>query len=296
MKNLFLIPTDKPSRLFKSFGKLNIGDYITSREDLQVTNQNIYITSDEAIFIENWVIANNGLLAKVTTEFTWHFINSKKIILTTDQDLIADGVQSIDNKFLEWFVKNPSCEKVKVSELRFFNPDTNESAHCKWEYDLPQEEPKQKKWDTLNKELDDALEEEFGSEEPKQETLENSKLALREYILANKEKVTEDLQEMREKSGTGRDETLEKAAEKRYVEGVYVINGIDICDASRECFIAGAKWQAERMYSEEEVIELLTARCKHFGTTMTPFRELLLKQDLEWFEENKKKIIWNKQQ
>ena len=43
------------------------------------------------------------------------------------------------------------------------------------------------------------------------------------------------------------------------------------------------------MYSEEEVIELLTARCKHFGTTMTPFRELLLKQDLEWFEENKKK-------
>jgi hypothetical protein len=52
--------------------------------------------------------------------------------------------------------------------------------------------------------------------------------------------------------------------------------------------VKGAKWQTERMYSEEEVIELLTARCKHFGTTMTPFRELLLKQDLEWFEENKK--------
>jgi hypothetical protein len=70
-------------------------------------------------------------------------------------------------------------------------------------------------------------------------------------------------------------ETLEEAAE-RY-------------DADRDSFEAGAKWQAERMYSEEEVIELLTARCKHFGTTMTPFRELLLKQDLEWFEENKKK-------
>jgi hypothetical protein len=28
------------------------------------------------------------------------------------------------------------------------------------------------KWNRLNKELDDALEEEFGSEEPKQETLE----------------------------------------------------------------------------------------------------------------------------
>jgi hypothetical protein len=30
------------------------------------------------------------------------------------------------------------------------------------------------KWDKLNKELDDALEEEFGSEEPKQETLEEA--------------------------------------------------------------------------------------------------------------------------
>jgi hypothetical protein len=85
------------------------------------------------------------------------------------------------------------------------------------------------------------------------------------------------------------EETLKEAAKKRYIEGVYVINGIDICDVSRECFIEGANYQAERMYSEEEVIELLTARCKHFGTTMTPFRELLLKQDLEWFEENKKK-------
>jgi len=69
--------------------------------------------------------------------------------------------------------------------------------------------------------------------------------------------------------------TLEEAAERH--------------DADRDSFIAGAKWQQERMYSEEEVIELLTARCKHFGTTLTPFRELLLKQDLEWFEQFKKK-------
>jgi uncharacterized SAM-dependent methyltransferase len=48
-------------------------------------------------------------------------------------------------------------------------------------------------------------------------------------------------------------ETLEEAAENRYVQGVYVINGIDICEASRECFIEGAKWAQERMYSELEV-------------------------------------------
>jgi hypothetical protein len=42
-------------------------------------------------------------------------------------------------------------------------------------------------------------------------------------------------------------------------------------------FIAGAKWQAERMYSEEEVLELL--RKSHF-----------VEQNIEeWFEQHKKK-------
>jgi hypothetical protein len=78
MKNLHIIPTEKPSRLTKN----NLGKLIKlnsiKHQEVNV-NQHIYITSDEAIFIENWVIANNGLLAKVTTDFTWHFINSKKI-------------------------------------------------------------------------------------------------------------------------------------------------------------------------------------------------------------------------
>jgi hypothetical protein len=56
---------------------------------------------------------------------------------------------------------------------------------------------KQEKWDKLNKELDDALESEFGTV---QSIFENSRLVLREHILANKEKVANDLQEMREKS------------------------------------------------------------------------------------------------
>jgi hypothetical protein len=43
-------------------------------------------------------------------------VYSSKIILTTDPDLIADGVQAIDDEFLEWFVNNPSCEEVEVKE------------------------------------------------------------------------------------------------------------------------------------------------------------------------------------
>ena len=47
----------------------------------------------------------------------------------------------------------------------------------------------------------------------------------------------------------------------------------------------------ERMYSEEEVRELLTQRSKHWGTSVEPFDKLLLRQDLEWFEQNKKKEL-----
>ena len=53
---------------------------------------------------------------------------------------------------------------------------------------------------------------------------------------------------------------LEEAAESKYTQGVYVINGIDICEVSRECFIEGAKYQAERMYSEEDMIAIF-----HYG-------------------------------
>jgi len=42
-------------------------------------------------------------------------------------------------------------------------------------------------------------------------------------------------------------ETAEQAAERKYTQGVYIINGIDICEASRECFVDGAKWQQERI-------------------------------------------------
>jgi hypothetical protein len=59
---------------------------------------------------------------------------------------------------------------------------------------------KQEKWDEFHKKLDEALDSEFGK----------AKLALREYLLENKEKVAVDLDEMREKSNNMK-ETLEEA-------------------------------------------------------------------------------------
>ena len=39
----------------------------------------------------------------------------KEILLSTDTELQKDGVQAIDDDFLEWFVKNQSCEWVEIS-------------------------------------------------------------------------------------------------------------------------------------------------------------------------------------
>ena len=43
------------------------------------------------------------------------------------------------------------------------------------------------------------------------------------------------------------------------------------------------------LYTEDEVRELIKARAKEFSTNHEPFNSILLKQDLEWFENNKKK-------
>ncbi len=124
MKNVFLLPTDKPSRVYNIIGSKRLG--FTSKDPFYTENigggtlnQHIYITSDEEIKLGDWVIE----FQKGDDIGEVHFINGKyviandiqeKIILTTDQDLISVGVQAIDDEFLEWFVQNPSCEFVEV--------------------------------------------------------------------------------------------------------------------------------------------------------------------------------------
>jgi hypothetical protein len=60
----------------------------------------------------------------------------KKIILTTDPNLIAEGVQAIDDEFLLWFVKNSSCEFVVID----WSPLSKNLYG--WKIIIPQEEPK----------------------------------------------------------------------------------------------------------------------------------------------------------
>jgi hypothetical protein len=187
MKNLHVLPTDKPSRLFlnKVNNKLLLDSdtYCDLIKRLPSSNyQNIYITSDEEIKQGDYFWKPDcNMIFKA--EYTPHK-GCKKVILTTDTDLIKDGVQPIDDEFLNWFVDNPSCEGVEVADLW---KDGNPSTHFSYQIIIPHEEPKQ--------------------------------------------------------------ETLEEAADK--------YRDLKLPDDLYDGFIAGAKYQSERMYSEEEMLLVL---------------------------------------
>ena len=152
-RNLWVIPTDKPSRLMLRHRILFFFKDDDSIPKGTAKNQNIYITSDEEIKEGDAYLTKNGEICKSHNgSKVLLFKTDKKIIITTDQDLINDGVQAIDDEFLEWFIKNPSCEEVEVV-YGLFNPmgrqvDPNDlgqnHSKCVWKYKIitTKEEPK----------------------------------------------------------------------------------------------------------------------------------------------------------
>jgi hypothetical protein len=135
-RNLWVIPTDKPSSLFEIDGHL-----IINKEQLIQPKyyRNIYIISDEEIKDGDWFYSVRELIEKAVINYP-KGENFGKIILTTDQDLIKNGVQAIDDEFLEWFVKNPSCEKVETSFL-CRGIDGLKGAIGEYKIIIPKEEP-----------------------------------------------------------------------------------------------------------------------------------------------------------
>jgi hypothetical protein len=113
-----------------------------------INGQHIYITSDVEIKEgEKCITFGSDKCKGQLDTFQSNVMYSRKpqkIILTTDGDLIKDGVQAIDDEFLEWFIKNPSCEYVEVSE-DYFKPSNMVYGHNTEHYKIiiPKEEPKQ---------------------------------------------------------------------------------------------------------------------------------------------------------
>ena len=238
MKNIHVLPTDKPSGLFEiiqfNFVFDNQNMYSEEYKKLHsYKNKNIYIINDEDIMINDYFIAGVNIYQCLSSaELEDLSIDSycKKIILTTDQDLIKDGVQAIDDEFLEWFVKNPSCEWVDVWLMN----------------------------KGYNKQEDYPYQEHYLIIIPKEETKKKHKV----IIVGD---------------GLPKQETLEEAAAK-YARGWGEYD-------DKKAFIKGAKWQQERMYNEEEVLNFTQTIIQQYKLGNTNIEQLdLLKETLQQFK------------
>ena len=250
MRNVHLLPTDKPSRLHE-FG----GVWLTHKEPTECfRNYNIYITDDSEIKEGDWVLNTN---TNTTAKYTGHGSMDwwVKIILTTDQDLIKDGVQAIDDDFLEWFVNNPSCESVEVKNYKFSEYPLN------YKIIIPKEEPKQETLSyTEAAKKDERI---FNSTMMKQETLEEQPCNYCGKTLREQMKGCNEITCYRQ--FLSKQELLEEVIENlttdqiawRWLDIEENYNSIEDTISFEKGVEIGAKWQAERMYSEEEVIELL---------------------------------------
>jgi hypothetical protein len=285
MKNIHVLPTNKPSRLSKDEND-RIWLSINFEYGINDNNkQNIYITSDEEIKEGDWYCSPNGIVSKHNgTEKLPD--NWNKIILTTDQDLIKDGVQAIDDEFLEWFVKNPSCEeaKVEITEISCIIPNFGDVD--KYRIAIPKEEPKQlfTKGDKvlftgkmLDEEVIDKVVTVFytlgrGEVEDMSDIMDEYTHI---YRVWNK-----DLKHIQKEEP--KQETIEEAAEK-YVNINVAKNAAKLM--YKEHFIAGAKWQQQRSYSGEEAFNLLMEFSSRDINSSSGTPHSIAK----WFEQFKKK-------
>ena len=238
MRNIHILSTDKPSRLVKNLQYNTFWlrtDYIDREiqrgvEELQY--QNIYITSsDEKIEMgeEVWYLFGNEILKNRKDTKPKSFC--KKIILTTDQDLIKDGVQAIDDEFLEWFVKNPSCEKIEI-EYSYIAIKISKPSPKIYKIIIPKEEPKI---------ISDWLEQNRNPEIDKQVEMEAEQLSKQETL-------EEAIERIIPKSYRVDSLNYEKPMEK--------LNPIIVVGLVRRGFSLGAKWQAEQLY-KDDVIQTL---------------------------------------
>jgi hypothetical protein len=151
MKNIFLIPTDKESRLWRDLdsNKLRFENISkpNSNECTKCSNEYVYITSDGK-FVRDEYITDGIEVIKATPKL----VNAqglvdrrdwKKILMTTDPELIKDGVHPIGEDFLRWFVLNPSCKNVEVVTEQYTQNYHKDIWYDRYKIIIPKEEQKQ---------------------------------------------------------------------------------------------------------------------------------------------------------
>jgi hypothetical protein len=270
MKNIHVLPTDKPSRFVTS--KENKKCYLYSIEEFNNIDkfieydskswdsQNIYITSDEEINQQTepcWCINtikntwDADLIYYQGSMPQYHYVGFKKIILTTDQELIKDGVQAIDDEFLEWFVKNPSCDEIEFEKFHGINTSIAEVNTISGDGSL--------NWQGKSDLRDYKII--IPKEEPKG------------FIPDGNWNHEEEVQV----SDYNKQETLLQIANRKLMSNDW-LNGAEF----------GAKWQQEqdnKMYSEEEVLNFTQTMIMQYKFGNTNIEQMdLLKETLQLFK------------
>jgi len=268
-KNVWLVSTDERSRLgyLTKKGKevykdLRLFDTLMPNI-LDSENQHIYITSDEEIKKGDWCIYKTGeiiqYLVKLNTD------NLKKIILTTDQDLIKDGVQKINDEFLEWFVKNPSCEEVAVGTWSNLAKQGN-----LYHIIIPKEEQKQHLIDMMRGDEELGLYEEPKQEKPVQVKGGDNVIFPSSTTITFKPK----------------QETLEEIVREYYPDENQCIKRIAFRRGYTEC--------KEKMYSEEDMKQFAWECVANFlsnnvNEVEMALVEVIIDRNSKQFEKFKKK-------
>jgi hypothetical protein len=180
MKNIHLLPKSEQKYQVKegglfindtrkhSWGKLEVlkceritvNGHTWNGTGIRTDICHLYITSDEQPKHNDYYTTDGKEIYYCNTLNPTRNNHYKKVILTTDQDLIENGIQAIDDEFLEWFANNPSCEFVEVKKQMlcdYCGQEHCDNLRCRgykdspyYEIIIPQEDPKQ---ETLEKEI-----------------------------------------------------------------------------------------------------------------------------------------------
>ena len=252
MKNIHVLPTDKPSRLHLWSDEQGTRLETCELEYSHTRNtQHIYITSDEYIGLSYYLDGNLIRKGVIDDKDYWKVRkNYKKIILTEDKKLIKDGVQEIPDDFLERFVKKTSCERVGVEKWTDYKLENDkEVPFFKYNIIIPKEEPNDVQ------EMEDRIRGiNVDTGYIKQETLEESVDFLNKKFDG-------------------------KGVEVRIFN--WDTNEVNTYPPTK-LLDEYAKWQGQRMYSEEEVLKLLLTLPQFNGM----YKDQLINQ---WFGQFKKK-------
>ena len=154
MKNIHILPTDKPSRLVLSNNSILTIIKESNYNFSHIKSVHIYITSDEEIKDGEYGICLNlvreGFKSHqavfkmdVDQRHSMEMLGGQKkaevlkVILTDDLDLIEDDIQEIPEEFIKWLILNPTCEFVEIKVEDMFDETYGEMSGEWYKIEIP---------------------------------------------------------------------------------------------------------------------------------------------------------------